>query len=215
VNSPTPTRSAPSPLAAPTIGADGYILEGVVTTLEENGAPHVAPMGPIVDGRLERLWLRPFRTSTTFQNLRRTGAGVFHVTDDVELLARAAVGRLDAAPPVIPATAVRGVVLTEACRWYAFEVESLDDSAERTSIVARVVDRGVRREFLGFNRAKHAVVEAAILATRVHLLDTECILTEFERLAVPVGKTGAAAEVRAFDLLRTYVHDYLAAANGP
>jgi hypothetical protein len=201
--------------AAPALGSDGRIIEGVVTTLDAGGGVHVAPMGPIVDDRLERLWLRPFRTSTTFQNLRRTGVGVFHVTDDVDLVARAAIGRLDAVPRVIPADKVPGAILADACRWYAFEVESLDESAERTSLVARIVDCGVQREFFGFNRAKHAVVEAAILATRVHLLDAEQLLADFERLAIPVAKTGAAAEVRAFSLLRDYVQERLASAYAP
>ncbi len=198
--------------AAPTIGADGRILEGVVTTLDADGAVHVAPMGPIVDDQLERLWLRPFRTSATYQNLRRTGVGVFHVTDDVELVARAAIDRLEGPPAVVPAERIAGAILVDACRWYAFEVESLDESTDRTSMVARIVDRGVLREFVGFNRAKHAVIEAAILATRVHLLDAEHTLAEFERLAVLVAKTGAAAEVRAFYLLRDYVQERLAAA---
>lgn len=211
--SPLP-ESTPA-VAPPTLGVDGRILEGVVTTLDPGGEVHIAPMGPLVDDRLERLWLRPFRTSTTFQNMRRTGIGVFHVTDDVELVARAAIGRLDAAPHVIAAANVPGAILADACRWYAFEVESLDESAERTSLVARIVDRGVQREFFGFNRAKHAVVEAAILATRVHLLDAEQLLAEFERLALPVGKTGAAAEVRAFALLRDYVQERLASAYQP
>jgi uncharacterized protein len=184
---------------------DGLILEGVVSTLGADQEPHVAPMGPVVDASLARLWLRPFATSTTFQNLKRTGEGIFHVTDDVELLARAAVGRLSPLPRLIPSQAVSGVILADACRWYAFQVESIDESSERTSVVARVVDRGLIRDFLGFNRAKHAVVEAAILATRTHLIDQPELLAEFERLAVPVAKTGSAAERRAFDFLRSFV----------
>jgi hypothetical protein len=212
----TPPQLEPTPaVPAPVIGVDGRILEGVVTTLDLGGGVHVAPMGPIVDDRLERLWLRPFRTSATFQNMRRSGVGVFHVTDDVDLVARAAIGRLEPMPRVYPSTAVAGAILADACRWYAFEVESLDESAERASLVARIVDRGAQREFFGFNRAKHAVVEAAILATRVHLLDAEQLLAEFERLALPVTKTGAAAEAHAFALLRDYVQERLASAYAP
>lgn len=195
---------------APLLGREGRILEGVVTTLDAERSVHVAPMGPIVDDRMERLWLRPYRTSTTFQNIKRTSAGVFHVTDDVELIARAAIGQLEAAPRVTPAEKIDGAILADACRWYAFEVESLDDSAERTSLVARIVDQGVQRDFFGFNRAKHAVVEAAILATRVHLLDAEQLLAEFDRLATPVAKTGAAAEHHAFNILHDYVNQRLA-----
>lgn len=199
-------------LVAPALGGEGRIVEGIVTTIGVDGAVHVAPMGPIVDDRMERLWLRPFQTSTTFQNLKRTSAGVFHVTDDVELIAQAAIGQLEVPPAIVRAEKVVGAILANACRWYAFEVESLDDSTERTNLVARIVDRGVQREFFGFNRAKHAVIEAAILATRVHLLDAEHLLAECDRLATPVAKTGAAAEHRAFNLLRDYVQQRLASA---
>jgi hypothetical protein len=188
---------------------DGKLLEGVVTTLNANGSPHIAPMGPMVDLNFELLLLRPFRTSVTYQNLKRTGQGVLHVTDDVELIAQAAVGRLETLPQLRPADAVEGVIITDACRWYAFRVESLDDREERTTIVARVVDRGRLREFFGFNRAKHAVIEAAILATRIGLLDRQMILDEFERLASPVAKTGGIEERRAFEFLRQYVHGKL------
>ena len=189
----------------PTLGATGRILEGIVTTHNADGSVNISPMGPIVDDSFDRLWLRPFQTSTTFQNLKRDRVGVFHITDDVELFAQAAVGAPDPPPHLIPSRAVRGAIIATACRWFAFEVESLDDSEQRTSIVARVVDRGTLRDFLGFNRAKHAVIEAAILATRTHLIDRQQLLAEIDRLASPIEKTGAAAEVRAFEFLRRYI----------
>jgi uncharacterized protein len=196
----------PLPHAPPDLGADGRILEGIVTTRNEDGWTNVSPMGPIVDDSLDRLWLRPFQTSTTYRNLKRDGAGVFHLTDDVELFAQAAIGQPDPPPPLIAGRPPRSPVLADACRWFAFEIESLDDSAERTSIVARVTERGVLRDFLGFNRAKHAVIEAAILATRIHLLPANDTRAEFARLQTIVNKTGAAAEHRAFELLTNYVN---------
>ena len=169
---------------------DGLLLEGIVTTVNSDGSPHIAPMGPIVDAEFTRLLLRPFQTSTTYQNLKRTRQGVLHVTDDVELFARAAVAQLQSVPRLIPADAVEGNILSDACRWYAFCVKLIDDREERTEIVADVVDSGRLRDFFGFNRAKHAVIEAAILATRIDFLDASHIHDEFERLASRVLKTG-------------------------
>jgi hypothetical protein len=195
-------------LGGPTL-PEGRLLEGVVTTLNNDGTPNIAPMGPIVDVKFERLLLRPFRTSITYQNLKQSGEGVLHVTDDVELLARAAVGRLETAPAVRQAETVNGVILLDACRWYAFRVLSLDDREDRTAIVARVVDWGRQRDFFGFNRAKHAVVEAAILATRIGIVDADTIVGELNRLATPVEKTGGLQERRAFEFLRDYVRERL------
>jgi uncharacterized protein len=189
---------------------DGLLLEGIVTTLNEDGSPHIAPMGPIVDAGFTRLLLRPFRTSQTYRNLKRTSEGVLHVTDDVELFARAAVGRLIELPRLSPAPGIRGVVLDDTCRWCTFRVESLDDHEERTAIAADVVDRGRRRDFFGFNRAKHAVIEAAILATRIGFLNENDVLAEFEKLQSPVMKTGGHAERNAFDFLQRYVREQFA-----
>ncbi len=149
------------------------ILEGLVTTLNLDGTVNVSPMGPLVEDDFRRLVLRPYQTSRTFENLVRTRQGVFHVTDDVELLARAAVDRLDQPPPLVPAEGVEGFALADACRWYAFRVIRIDDRQARSTILAEVVRSGRLRDFFGFNRAKHAVVEAAILATRIDFLPAD------------------------------------------
>jgi hypothetical protein len=185
------------------------ILEGIVTTLNVDVSPNISPMGPIVDAAMTRLTLRPYQTSTTYKNLKRTGQGVFHVTDDVEVLARAAIGRWNEPPRLLRATAVQGVILADACRWYAFRVVDLDDSQERTNIECDVADRGRIRDFFGFNRAKHAVLEAAILATRVELLPAEHIRHELQRLKVPVEKTAGDQERLAFHLLEEFIGDAL------
>lgn len=197
------------PPAEPPIAADELILEGIVVSLEGAGTANIAPMGPRVDRHLTRLLLRPFQTSQTYQNLKRSGCGVFHVIDDVELLARAAVGQLDPPPALTTIDGFPCPRLAECCRWFAFEVETLDDQSERTTISCRVSKRGTVRDFFGFNRAKHAVLEAAILATRIGILPAEEIRGELERLATPVAKTAGNAERRAFEFLRNHVENQL------
>jgi len=186
------------------------VLEGIVTTLDEHGRVNIAPMGPRVPARGEwrRLVLRPFRTSTTFQNLKARGQGVFHVTDDVWLLARAAVSELRPEPSMFKAQCIQGQVLAEACRWYEFQVDEVVDGGDRITLDCVVVHAGRLRDFIGFNRAKHAVVEAAILATRASLLPIDDILLEFQRLLPLVQKTGGLDEHRAFEFLLQHMHRY-------
>jgi|SRR5262245_24653597 len=184
------------------------ILETLVTTIDAAGAMHVAPMGPHIDAGTGSFLLRPFPTSQTYCNLVAHPEGVLHVSDDVLLLARAAIGRLPELPPHQPAEAVKGFVLADACRAYEFRARSIDDTEQRVRIECEVMRVHRLRDFLGFNRAKHAVVEAAILATRVHLLPKSEILAEYAKLAVIVGKTGDAPEHEAMALLRQYVTDY-------
>jgi hypothetical protein len=181
------------------------ILEGIVTTVGPDGTVHIAPMGPAVDAAMQRFLLRPFPTAQTYRNLLFRGEGVLHVTDDVLLLAKAALGQLDPPPRLLAANQVRGFILADACRYYEFRVAGMDDSEQRVRIDAQVVHSGRLRDFFGFNRAKHAVVEAAILATRIHLLPLEEIVAEYRKLGVIVGKTGGPQEKEAFEFLRQRV----------
>jgi hypothetical protein len=181
------------------------ILEGIVTTISATGDVNIAPMGPRVDADMQRFLLRPFNTAQTYHNLRTHGEGILHVTDDVLLLAHAALGKLNAPPALMPARQVRGWVLADACRFYEFRVRGIDDREERVSIDVEVMHRETLREFFGFNRAKHAVVEAAILATRTDFLPLAEIEAEYRKLAVIVQKTGGTQEKDAFAFLQEHV----------
>lgn len=186
------------------------ILEGIATTISSDGATNVAPMGPIVDEQMTRLIFRPYRTSTTYQNLKREGEGVFHVTDDVLMIATAAIGKLERVPALLPARAVKGMIIESACRAYEFRVKNLDDTEERTCIDTEVVQVHRFRDFFGFNRAKHAVLEAAIIATRLHLLGAKKAQEHLKELAVIVAKTAGAQERQAFAVLDEYVAQHAA-----
>jgi hypothetical protein len=181
------------------------ILEGLVTTISPEGELNIAPMGPVVDEAMSRLTLRPFRTSHTYRNLKDLGEGVFHVTDDVLMLAKGAIGPVEPMPEVSRATSILGYVIEGACRFYEFRVTQIDDQTERVTMNAEVTHTGWRRDFFGFNRAKHAVLEAAILATRLSFLPADDVAREFARLEPLVTKTGGPREREAFDLLKAKV----------
>jgi hypothetical protein len=182
------------------------VLEGLVSTRTSDGAPHLAPMGPHVPGpEFDRFTLRPFPTSQTYRNLLAHGEGVLHVTDDVLLLAKAAIGSVEPPPAWVPANVVRGWVLADCCRSYEFRVTAIDASEQRVRIDAQVVHSHRRRDFFGFNRARHAVLEAAVLATRTAFLPHAEIAAEYRRLAVIVDKTGGPAEMEAMALLQAHL----------
>jgi hypothetical protein len=81
----------------------------------------------------------------------------------------------------------------------------MDESKERVQIEADVVHAGTLRDFFGLNRGKHAVVEAAIVATRLHLLPAAEVRADYRKLRVLVEKTGGPAEHEAFDFLQAYI----------
>lgn len=111
---------------------------------------HVAPIGPHVDRELQSWSVKPFQTSTTFQNLIRTNRAIFHVTDDALLMAASVLGIGNTpSPEVLPPTRQqhwsdriqqrraskwvheKGWVLEQACRAFALRAERWDVSAPR------------------------------------------------------------------------------------
>jgi hypothetical protein len=188
-----------APSAAP-------IIETVVTTINPDASVNCAAMG--VEWGEERIVIKPYAGTRTLRNLRAAGEAVVHLTDDILLFSQAALG--DPRPATRPAASVEGAVLEDACSWREVRVEAIDESAERARVSTVVVDRGTGREFLGLNRARHAVLEASILASRARLLAAEDIRAELRRLQPLVDKTGGPREREAM----AYVTDRLRAAVG-
>lgn len=184
------------------------LLEGLVTSISLSDEINLAPMGPIVNADLTQLTLRPFQTSTTFRNLKERPYGVFHITDDVLLIAKAALYKQSALPETFAATSIHGRVLADCCRWYEFEITECDDSAERTRLEAKVLHCGRIRDFIGFHRARHAVIEATILATRLHLIPEVEVRSQLKALGVLVEKTAGHNEAEAFQLVCNYVEEW-------
>ena len=185
------------------------ILEGLLTTINEDGSPHLAPMGPVVDRELLSWQLRPFKSSTTFANLQRCGVCVFHVTDDVLLVVQAALNKLrDVANSENYLPGPEGTwILGTACHWYRLSIERWDLSTDRAEAFAKVEQHGAIRPFWGWNRAKHAVLEATILATRVHLTGKQPILEAMVDLRLVMEKTAGDQEWQAWQMIADFLDE--------
>jgi hypothetical protein len=180
------------------------IIETIVTTTDAHGAVNIAPMGLEWTGRDdESPVLKPFLETVTYRNVIATGVAVVNLIDDVRIFAHAAIS--NPSFPVEPAVIVKGFSLRDACSWREITVESIDSTPPRSRIETEIVHHGFRREFIGFNRARHAVLETAIYATRVHLLGRDFLEAELVRLQVIVDKTAGPAEREAMALLANYI----------
>ena len=180
------------------------IIESIVTTVALDGTVNCAPMGVEWDGTDDTpIVLKPFLETATYRNVTATRAAVVNITDDIRIFARAAISNPEY--PTVPATRVRGAVLADCCAWRELEVTSIDSTPPRSRVDTVTIHRGVRREFIGFNRARGAVLEMAIYATRLHLLPREFIESELARLQVIVDKTAGPREFEAMALLADFI----------
>ncbi|WP_207459812.1 DUF447 domain-containing protein [Azospirillum sp. SYSU D00513] len=174
------------------------IRETVITTRGPDGRPHIAPMGVTVEG--DRYILAPFRPSRTLDNMLATRCAVVNYTDEVRVIAGCVSGR-KRDWPLRDARHVTAPILDGTLSHEEIEVVEVEEDEIRPRLVCRVIHGENHRPFLGLNRAQAAVVEAAVLISRLHMLPAEKIDAEIAYLTIAITKTAGPAEQEAWDWL--------------
>ena len=173
------------------------IRETIVTTVDANGRPHIAPLGIIQEG--DGWIIAPFRPSTTLDNLRAVPFAVANFCDDVRIFAGCLTGRQDW--PTAASARVPAPRLKDALAHMELAVTRVTEDVLRPRFHCGVVQRASHAPFAGFNRAQAAVIEAAILVSRLHLLPREKVESEIAYLDIAVSKTAGPAELQAWQWL--------------
>lgn len=173
------------------------IRETIVTSQSINGDTHIAPMGVHV---LEReMLIMPFRPSITLDNILASGHAILNHTDDVRVYAGCLTGRRHW--PLICADRIPGHRLADALAHAELELLRVEDDAIRPRLYCRIIHEANHAPFQGFNRAQFAVLEAAILVSRLHLLPWKKIEEELAYLAIGLTKTAGERELEAWNWL--------------
>jgi len=186
------------------------IYETVITTVNADGSAHIAPFG--IRERDDMVIIAPFRPSTSLDNLLRSERAVVNLTDDVRVFAGALTGRRDW--PVRPAVKMEGYVLDAALAHRELELVNIKEDAVRPELTFRVVHEVMHTAFRGFNRAQAAVLEAAVLVSRLHMLPPEKIAAEIAYLTIAVDKTAGDRERQAWGWLLERIENYNAEQRG-
>ena len=187
------------------------IFEAVVTTVSPSGVPHVAPMG--VRYRDAEVILMPFRPSTTLDNIVASGSAVLNIIVDTRVFAGCVTGRKHW--PTQPALRVSGVVLDCALSHIELACSARHDDGPRTVLRMARVHEAQHRPFIGLNRAQAAVLEAAVLVSRLHMLPPAKIETEMNYLQIAVDKTAGPEEREAWGWLQDAVARHRSAQEQP
>jgi hypothetical protein len=173
------------------------IRECIVTTVDSSGHPHLAPLGLIEDG--DGWIIAPFRPSTTLENLRATSCAVANYTDDARLFAGLVTGRADW--PLVALATAPAPRLAGALAHAELTVTHVDEDSQRPRFHCKVERIEQHAPFEGFNRARNAVLECAILMTRLRMLPREKIDQEIAYLTIAIDKTAGEAEREAWSWL--------------
>ena len=180
------------------------IHEVIVTTLSEEGEAHSAPMGITeVDGQIV---IQPFKPSATYNNLKRHRQCTVNFTDDVRVFAGALTGRRSW--PTLPCQQIEGQYLEQALSHIELELVDFEESDPRAKFTGRIISETTHAPFRGFNRAQNAVIEAAVLTSRLHMLPVEKIQQEIDYLKIAIDKTAGENENEAWGWLMAKIEQH-------
>jgi uncharacterized protein len=174
------------------------IHETIVTTAAGGGRPHIAPMGARYEG--DFVILSPFRPSVTLDNIVASRVAVLNFTTDVRIYA-GCVTHCATSWPTLAASRVAGIRLAESLAHTELELDELCDDRERPVLRMKCVHRENHAPFTGFNRAQAAVVEGAILVSRLFMLPADKVDREMAYLQIAIDKTAGEAERTAWEWL--------------
>jgi hypothetical protein len=166
------------------------IHETVVTTVSPEGQVHVAPMGVVSDART--ILLKPFKPSVTLDNVLAVGTAVVNFTTDVRIFAGCVTGRKEW--PTFPAEVVKGARLVSTLAHCELRLLEHRDDPQRPQLLMQRVHQVSHGDFQGFNRAQSAVLEAAVLVSRLGMLEPQKVAREVEYLHIAISKTAGDAE---------------------
>lgn len=183
------------------------IYETIVSTVNIHGAPHVTPFGIRMQDGL--VVIAPFKPSTTLENILATKCAVVNMTDDVRVFAGALTGRT--VWDLVPVEQISGFRLADTLVHRELKLVKMEDDAVRPQLFLEVVHEAQHQSFNGFNRAQAAVIELAVLVSRLKRLPMEKISQEMDYLKIAIEKTAGPRELEAWGWLAEAVSNHLAA----
>lgn len=174
-----------------------FIRECIVTTLRGDESVHIAPLGIHEEG--DSLIILPFKPSASLDNIERNGTATLNYTDDVRVYAGCLTGHRDW--PTCATDCIQGARLENCLSHTELEVVNKVEDEIRPKYYCRVINEVTHAPFHGYNRAQFAVIELAILVSRLHMLPKEKIQQEIEYLTIGFEKTSGPREKEAWGWL--------------
>jgi uncharacterized protein len=185
------------------------IFETIITSVDLTGNAHVTPFGVRYEG--EYVVISPYKPSITLDNILATKCAVMNLTDDVRVFAGALTNRK--VGELVEANKIKACRLIDCLAHVELELIEVRDDAMRPQLIMQKVAEFNHKSFAGFNRAQAAVIELAVLVSRLHLLPKDKIMAEIEYLKIAIDKTAGEREIEAWRWLMEKTDAYFAREN--
>ncbi|MBA3696975.1 MAG: DUF447 family protein [Methylotenera sp.] len=183
------------------------IFETIITTLDDQGNIHTTPFGIRKEDGC--VIVSPYKPSTTLQNILISKHAVLNLTDDVRIFAGALTGRQSW--NLIPTKKIVGFRLENCLSHQELKLLKVEDDDVRPKLYLELIHEEQHQPFAGFNRAQAAVIELAVLVSRLRRLPMEKITQDIEYLKIAIDKTAGPRELEAWEWLIESVNNHQAA----
>lgn len=180
------------------------IFETIIITTNTTGEAHVTPFGVKHEG--DCVIVSPFKPSKTLDNILHSKSAVMNMTDDVRVFAGALTNR----EPwrLLSANKVDGFRLADCLTHIELSLVDVREDKTRPQLVMQQVETQHHYSFKGFNRAQAAVIELAVLVSRLHMLPHDKIQSELNYLQIALDKTAGEREIEAWGWLMEKITTY-------
>jgi hypothetical protein len=180
------------------------IHEVILTCRSPQGENHIAPMGVVwQEGEVV---IAPFRPSRTLENILAGQCAVINYCDDVRIFAGCLTGRYDW--PLLEAEKVAAPRLADTLAHCEVRLLRVEEDNIRPRLICKPVHEANHKPFQGFNRAQAAVLELAILVSRLDRLPAHKIEAELAYLTIAIDKTAGQRERTAWEWLMARVDEF-------
>jgi uncharacterized protein len=186
------------------------IFETIITSVDLAGNPHITPFG--VRNEADFIVISPYKPSATLENILATKCAGMNLTDDVRVFAGALTNRKFG--ELVQTNKINGFRLANCLAHIELELFEVHNDAMRPQLVMKKVFEKNHKPFQGFNRAQAAVIELAVLVSRLHMLPREKILAELQYLQIAVDKTAGEREKQAWSWLAEAIGNFYAEQTG-
>lgn len=178
------------------------IYETIISTMSKDNIVKVSPFG--IKKKDNLVLISPYLPSKTHKNLLRTKYASVSYTDNANIFVDCLTQKKKF--EMEKCDFIEGFFLSDSLRHEEVKVVNYIKNEERPTFECEILHSKNHRAFIGINRARNALIEACILATRVNLLPKSKIISELNYLENAIKKTSGKFEKKSWRELVEYIN---------
>ena len=177
------------------------IIETIISTMSKEKKPQTSPFG--IKKKNKLVLISPYLPSTTHTNMLENKFASISYTDNASIFVECIIKNQNFL--MKKCTSIEAYYVKDSLRHDEVKVVNYIKDDERPTFECEIIHSENHGSFLGINRARNALIEACILATRINLLPKKKILSELEYLENAILKTSGKIEQMSWNKLKKFI----------